>query len=154
MKVLSITAVLSAVVGVVSARDCPLESDCMQKSCKNFRLMNEQPRYLLGSFRRHTWQLHADCKDHGGKKTLAKVYLEECLSNMNGELVFSPAGDFKCSDCKLKNTDPVIMECSCKNKGGKERAKEINLSEGIWAYDGGLGCYQTDIHKSPGIGEF
>ncbi|KAK2046417.1 hypothetical protein LZ31DRAFT_629899 [Colletotrichum somersetense] len=153
MKVLSITAVLSAVVTVVSARDCPLESDCIQKSCKNFKVVKE-PRPSTIIFTTKVWQLHADCKDNAGKKTLAKVFLNDCLGNLDGELVFVPGGEFNCSDCKLKKTDPVVMECWCKNKGGKNRAKEINLSEGIWAYDGGMGCYQNEIYKSPGIGEF
>ncbi|KAK2034960.1 hypothetical protein LX32DRAFT_307579 [Colletotrichum zoysiae] len=152
MKVLSITAVLSAVVAVVLARDCPLESDCVQKSCKNFKVVKEPISYRWYSPKK--WQLHADCKDNAGKKTLAKVFLDDCLGNLDGELVFALGGDFNCSDCKLKNTDPVVMECWCKNKGGKNRAKEINLSEGIWAYDGSMGCYQSEIRKSPGIGEF
>ncbi|KDN62312.1 putative CVNH domain-containing protein [Colletotrichum sublineola] len=186
MKVLGITAILSAVAAVVSARHCPLESDCIQKSCKNFRLpVLPSDALNLGL----TWELTADCKDNAGKKTVTKLYLEECLANLDGNLTWGeglsppppnsplqtlPNNDyspfFRCTECKLTKTDPLIMECLCKNKRGKEAAREVNLSEGIWVYDGAIGCYDTGagssiadtvlgnynagIRKSPSIGEY
>ncbi|KAK1966004.1 CVNH domain-containing protein [Colletotrichum sublineola] len=167
MKVLGITAILSAVAAVVSARHCPLESDCIQKSCKNFRLpVLPSDALNLGL----TWELTADCKDNAGKKTVTKLYLEECLANLDGNLTWGEGGSFRCTECKLTKTDPLIMECLCKNKRGKEAAREVNLSEGIWVYDGAIGCYDTGagssiadtvlgnynagIRKSPSIGEY
>ncbi|KAE9580453.1 hypothetical protein CGMCC3_g3546 [Colletotrichum fructicola] len=38
MKVLALTIVNSLIAGLAVARDCPTESDCMQKSCKDFAI--------------------------------------------------------------------------------------------------------------------
>ncbi|KAK1594201.1 CVNH domain-containing protein [Colletotrichum navitas] len=168
MRSLSITAVLSAVAATVSARDCPLESDCVQKSCKNFQLPKIDG--VAFNVNGRTWKLTADCKDNAGRKTVTHLYLEECLANMDGNLIWTPGGGFICSDCKLTKTDPLTMECWCLNKKGKGKTRVVNLSEGIWVYDGAIGCYQTStgtalktyawdnynagLLKSPGIGDY
>ncbi|KAJ0160480.1 hypothetical protein CTA2_7882 [Colletotrichum tanaceti] len=90
-----IFAVLSLMAAQALARDCPLESDCFQKS-----------------------------------------------------------GGLSCRDCKLTKTDPVIMQCGCKTKKQKLVVKEINLSEGIWVYDGAISCYDRPGSKLPGIGKY
>ncbi|EFQ31043.1 CVNH domain-containing protein [Colletotrichum graminicola M1.001] len=167
MRFLSITAVLSAVAVAVSARDCPLESDCVQKSCKNFQLHFLDPD-ALRSIRE--WKLTADCKDNAGNKMVTQLYLEECLANTDGNLIWSPGGGFRCFGCKLTNTNPLTMECGCMNKKDKIQTRVVNLSEGIWVYDGAIGCYQTGtgtalkgivgynynagLLKSPGIGKY
>ncbi|WDK17227.1 CVNH domain-containing protein [Colletotrichum graminicola] len=209
MRFLSITAVLSAVAVAVSARDCPLESDCVQKSCKNFQLHFLDPD-ALRSIRE--WKLTADCKDNAGNKMVTQLYLEECLANTDGNLIWSPglslppkhcltmavrrwiflplslslslsrwqiidihnyiknSGGFRCFGCKLTNTNPLTMECGCMNKKDKIQTRVVNLSEGIWVYDGAIGCYQTGtgtalkgivgynynagLLKSPGIGKY
>ncbi|KAK1998965.1 Cyanovirin-N, partial [Colletotrichum falcatum] len=130
--------VLSVIAAVVSARDCPLESDCIQKSCKNFRLPSLPDGLMkFGG----TWELTADCKDNAGKKTVTKLYLEQCLANLDGILTWAPGGNFGCNSCELTKTDPLMMACWCKNKRGGGQAQQINLSEGIWVYDGAIGCY-------------
>ncbi|KAK1988441.1 CVNH domain-containing protein [Colletotrichum cereale] len=153
MKDLGIFAALSVIAASVSARECPLESDCIQKLCKNIKV-EWAYNGIPSAWNFKSWYLTANCKDNAGKKTFTQLRLDECIGNVNGEMFFSPKGDFNCDDCKIAKTDPLIMECSCKNKGGKKRTNEINLSEGIWTYDGGIGCYQTSTHKSPGIGDF
>ncbi|OHW94763.1 CVNH domain-containing protein [Colletotrichum incanum] len=154
MKVFSITAALSLVATLASARDCPLESECIQKSCKNFNLNEGNTRSIIGLGIANIWELTAECKDNAGKKTLTKLNLGNCLGNFDGNLVWAKYGDFDCKGCKLKKTDPVLMECLCYSKKKKPLVREISLSEGIWVYDGAIGCYQGDWHKTPGIGNY
>ncbi|GKT45779.1 uncharacterized protein ColSpa_05960 [Colletotrichum spaethianum] len=157
MKVISTTAVLSLIATMASAHDCPLESECVQKSCKNFQL-TEGPNkpYIVwntdGVAKR--WILSAECKDNAGKKTLTDLNLGLCLGNLDGNLTWLKSGDFDCKSCKLKNTDPLLMECLCYSKKKKPLVREISLSEGIWVYDGAIGCYQANWCKTPGIGSY
>ncbi|WQF86027.1 Putative cyanovirin-N [Colletotrichum destructivum] len=149
-----IIPVLSLMAAQALARDCPLESDCFQKSCKNIQLLMEPIPFVDNSVYRGLWRLHAECRDNAGIKTVTRIDLSECIGNFDGNLLWSKHGGLYCDECKLTKTDPVIMQCECKTKKQKLVVREINLSEGIWVYDGAIGCYDTQWVKFPGIGKY
>lgn len=158
MQLLNVIATL-ALTGTLAAaapRNCPVESDCFQKSCKAITI-NE--RIKLGG----TWPdvdptkavLEAECKDDNGKEWLTWLNLKECIANFGGNmewgnqlslppsflplfltflLIHSPchSGGFACQLCKIKDdrksdNDPVVMECHCFNDAEKLVKSEINL---------------------------
>ncbi|GJD00702.1 EC80 protein [Colletotrichum higginsianum] len=149
-----IITVLSLMAAQTLARDCPLESDCFQKSCKNIQLLKEPFSVIDKKYYFGHWHLLAECKDNAGIKTVTRINLAECIGNYDGNLLWSKLGGLKCRECNLTKTDPVIMQCGCETKKQKLVVKEINLSEGIWVYDGAIGCYDREWKKLPGIGKY
>ncbi|OHE99645.1 hypothetical protein CORC01_05003 [Colletotrichum orchidophilum] len=122
-------------------RECPLESDCMQKLCKNFNYIGGKewdPFYLV-----------ADCKNNRGTYVHTKLNLKNCIANWDGRLEWTPRGGFQCGDCGVFHNSPdafVGLRCEeCKPlrffpEGYKW--SYINLSQGIWVNkDGALSCY-------------
>lgn len=86
MKVLGITTVLSLFAAMASAeRECPLESDCFQKTCTNIEL-NKDYKEPIVQFKT---VLSADCKNDAGIQTKTSLDLKECLANFNGEFAWA-----------------------------------------------------------------
>ncbi|KAJ0314437.1 hypothetical protein Brms1b_006851 [Colletotrichum noveboracense] len=95
MKALSLAALGSLATTLVVARDCPVESECIQKVCTDIHI-TDQVKGIYGPMER---MLGATCED------------------LHGTKVFT--------------WDNV-------NRG------TINLSEGIWQYNGRIGCYKDE----------
>ncbi|KAJ0386493.1 hypothetical protein COL922a_004259 [Colletotrichum nupharicola] len=95
MKALSLAALGSLATTLVVARDCPVESECIQKVCTDIHI-TDQVKGIYGPMER---MLGATCED------------------LHGTKVFT--------------WDNV-------NRG------TISLSEGIWQYNGRIGCYKDE----------
>ncbi|KAL0933364.1 cvnh domain-containing protein [Colletotrichum truncatum] len=153
MKALSLAALMTLAASLAVAKDCPAESDCMQKSCSDFNI-NKHVQLSDGSHDVTKAVLEATCEDRHGTKVYTWLNLKECIVNVDGNMFWSYQGNFDCQLCRIKerksNSDPVVMTCMCFGKGKKTNEHaEINLSEGIWNYDGVIGCYKADGHKIP-----
>ncbi|KAI8316532.1 cvnh domain-containing protein [Colletotrichum sp. SAR11_240] len=147
MKVLALAIVNSLIAGLAVARDCPTESDCMQKSCKDFAINKHA---MLPFEKKGDWKnlLEAVCKDSRGKEVYTWLNLKECITENHGALFWQYQGNFRCSACYIedrKSSDPVVMSCNCYSP----EPFKINLSEGIWVDDGVIGCFKTNGHKAP-----
>ncbi|KAF4878142.1 hypothetical protein CGCSCA1_v002873 [Colletotrichum siamense] len=148
MKVLSLAALSSLAATLVVAGNCPIESDCIQTACENFE-MTDKVQYTGGLNMPDTRMsnvLGAVCKDLHGNKVFSYLHLSACITNTDGNMGFSYAGNYGkgCNDCKIlsrKNNEDVIMECKCKDNDNRGK---INLSQGIWQYNGRLGCYREE----------
>ncbi|KAH0429372.1 hypothetical protein CcaCcLH18_08494 [Colletotrichum camelliae] len=85
MKVLYLAVINSLIAGLAVARDCPTESDCMQKSCRDFEI-NKHAMLPLEE-RDHTKALlEAVCKDSRGKEVYTWLNLKECITENHGGL--------------------------------------------------------------------
>ncbi|OLN97408.1 hypothetical protein CCHL11_01013 [Colletotrichum chlorophyti] len=164
-----VLAFLSLLAAFASAQQkCPTESDCMQKSCTNFRLkwyslsLYDFKEYETSEWRfRDRTRLYADCKDNAGVLTTTWVDLHHCIRNVHGEIFWQnklsslsklPLCPASCK-CHLKerksDSDAVIMRCDCYARKGKMVTSDFDLSYGIWTYDGAIGCYQNPTNKFP-----
>ncbi|KAF6823064.1 cvnh domain-containing protein [Colletotrichum plurivorum] len=149
------TLALPILASLSQARDCPFESDCMQSSCTDFAISNQVQ--LPGGWEENSNTkavLEAVCEDRHGAKVFTWLDLKQCLGNFDGNLGWAYQGGARCQNCKIKERgggpDPVVMTCVCHGRGKKiNKNAEINLSEGIWNYDGVIGCYKADGHKVP-----
>ncbi|KZL74446.1 cvnh domain-containing protein [Colletotrichum incanum] len=115
----------------VGERECPLESDCIQKLCKNFN-------YNTNWNGNRAFMMEAYCKNEAGTMVLTKLDLKKCIANDDGLLQWSPELDspeeyvgLRCNLCPKKNTFWRGYKWTW-----------INLSRGIWVSKSGtLGCY-------------
>ncbi|KAI8316531.1 hypothetical protein K4K59_012952 [Colletotrichum sp. SAR11_240] len=114
MRAFSLAALGSLAATLAVARDCPVESDCIQKACTDFHI-TDQVMGLFGSMERI---LGATCEDRHGTKVFTWLDLDLCITNSHGTMYWS-------------YMDNV-------NRG------TINLSEGIWQYNGRIGCYKEE----------
>ncbi|KAF9873191.1 hypothetical protein CkaCkLH20_09354 [Colletotrichum karsti] len=153
MKLLSIAALASLAATSVMGGNCPKESTCIQEECSNFQI-SKHVRTAENVFEETNLGnpiLEADCIDRHGTKVFTWLKLKQCLVNRKGQMYWGYNGNSNCRQCSIKerksNSDPVIMSCWCPD--GKTAFTEINLSEGIWHYDGVIGCFAWDGHKQP-----
>ncbi|KAI8199377.1 hypothetical protein K4K52_008927 [Colletotrichum sp. SAR 10_76] len=140
MKALPLAALGSLAATLAVARDCPVESDCIQKVCTDFHI-TDQVMGLYGPMER---MLGATCEDLHGTKVFTWLDLDLCITNSHGTMYWSYMGNFRCSDCKVlprKDNEAVILECKCRDNVNRGT---INLSEGIWQYNGRIGCYKEE----------
>ncbi|KAJ0284071.1 hypothetical protein COL940_004262 [Colletotrichum noveboracense] len=114
MKALSLAALGSLATTLVVARDCPVESECIQKVCTDIHI-TDQVKGIYGPMER---MLGATCEDLHGTKVFTWLDLDLCITNSHGTMYWS-------------YMDNV-------NRG------TINLSEGIWQYNGRIGCYKDE----------
>nr|CCF70962.1 EC80 protein [Colletotrichum higginsianum] len=84
-----IITVISLMAAQTLARDCPLESDCFQRSCKNIQLLKEPFSVIDKKYYFGQWHLLAECKDNAGIKTVTRINLAECIGNYDGNLLWS-----------------------------------------------------------------
>ncbi|CAI0652535.1 unnamed protein product [Colletotrichum noveboracense] len=149
MKLLGLTIVNSLIAGLAVARDCPAESDCMQKSCRDFAI-NKHAMLPMEEKDDSKALLEAICKDSRGKEVYTWLNLKECITTNDNKLYWQYQGNFRCSSCYImdrKSSDPVKMQCVCWWNLLEETT--FNLSEGIWVDDGVIGCFKTNGHKAP-----
>ncbi|KAJ0167814.1 hypothetical protein CTA2_13004 [Colletotrichum tanaceti] len=127
----------------VGGRECPLESDCVQRLCKNVR-------YTADHRGERPFLMEATCTNGAGEPAFTRLDLKKCIVNSNGLLYWSDSGDFKCQGCRIVQHNPedtVILECRrCPKKIGDWESfvenTRINLSTGIWvSKNGALSCY-------------
>ncbi|KAJ5016348.1 hypothetical protein K4K57_011631 [Colletotrichum sp. SAR 10_99] len=140
MKALSLATLGSLAATLAVARDCPIESDCIQKACTDFHI-TDQVMGLYGPMER---MLGATCEDRHGTKVFTWLDLDLCITNSHGTMYWSYMGNFMCGDCKVlprKDNEAVILECKCRDNVNRGT---INLSEGIWQYNGRIGCYKEE----------
>ncbi|KAI8163478.1 cvnh domain-containing protein [Colletotrichum sp. SAR 10_70] len=95
MKVLALAIVNSLIAGLAMARDCPTESDCMQKSCKDFAI-NKHAMLPLEEWDLSKALLEAVCKDSRGKEVYTWLNLKECLRNVKAEGIWVDDGVIGC----------------------------------------------------------
>ncbi|KAK2771357.1 cvnh domain-containing protein [Colletotrichum kahawae] len=125
---------------LVAARDCPTESACIQTACSDFHI-TDQVKGLWGTVER---VLGATCKDRHGTEVFTWLSLDHCITNSHGTMYWSYMGSFRCEDCKVlprNDNEAVILECKCNDNDNRGT---INLSEGIWQYNGRIGCYKDE----------
>ncbi|KAK2001473.1 hypothetical protein LX36DRAFT_667939 [Colletotrichum falcatum] len=125
----------------IADRQCPLESDCIQRLCIDFD-------YTIESSGKKGFMMEARCKNKAGAYIFSKLNLKKCIANRDGFLNWSPDGDFRCSHCRLYETAPddyIGLQCDfCPTKSFIPTSKWtwINLSRGIWvSKNGALSCY-------------
>ncbi|KAF6810469.1 cvnh domain-containing protein [Colletotrichum sojae] len=148
---------------------CPLESDCIQKLCRDFTYHT-----VRGTHAGATVMMEARCKNNAGDDIITQLDLRKCIRNFDGMLKWGDNGEFRCGGCKVyqetdrSKGDNIILKCDdCprRHKGflGMDSSKWtwLDLSYGIWVKDGVIGCYshsgsRTETLKtltSPGGGD-
>ncbi|TDZ22956.1 hypothetical protein Cob_v004366 [Colletotrichum orbiculare MAFF 240422] len=149
----SVAAITALLATLAAGADCPAESSCIQTACHSFAV-DKLSKGLEWMWYWPGPKLEAICVDRHGSEVYTWIDLRECVVNNNGEMFFQYQGGGHCQKCAIKDRDsndaPVIMKCSCPYKDGKKWwDAEINLSQGIWHYDGVIGCYKTGGQKAP-----
>ncbi|KAK2017473.1 hypothetical protein LZ32DRAFT_644503 [Colletotrichum eremochloae] len=134
------TSLFAAVA--IADRQCPLESDCIQRLCTDFDYSGE-------SKGKKPFMMEARCKNAAGDRVFSKLNLKKCIANTDGVLRWGPDGDFRCSHCRLYETAPddyIGLQCDfCPTRDKfwvTHKWTWLNLSKGIWvSKNGALSCY-------------
>ncbi|WDK22459.1 CVNH domain-containing protein [Colletotrichum graminicola] len=133
----------------IADRQCPLESDCIQRLCTDFN-------YSIESAREKGFMMEASCKNAAGVHIFSKLNLKKCVANRDGILQWAPDGDFRCSRCRLYETGPddyIGLQCDfcpTRNFFWAHKWTWINLSYGIWvSKNGALSCYSHEGEYRP-----
>lgn len=88
---MKITALaLAAMATLASAKDCPIESDCMQSACTDFAI-NSQVQLPGGNSENGVGKaiLEATCKDRHGARVFTWLDLNQCLGNFDGNIAWA-----------------------------------------------------------------
>ncbi|KZL66287.1 CVNH domain-containing protein [Colletotrichum tofieldiae] len=134
MKLVTFAAAIAiSLFGTLTAgeRECPLESDCIQKLCKDFN-------YDTNWNGNRAFTMEAYCKDAAGTLVFTKLDLKKCIANNDGLLQWSP---------ELDSPEAFVgLRCGlCPKKSSFWRGymwSWLDLSRGIWVNKNGtLGCY-------------
>ncbi|TEA13146.1 hypothetical protein C8034_v004765 [Colletotrichum sidae] len=141
-------AFFSLVVMSAAERQCPLESDCMQNLCREFKY-NPGAADLITT-EEIPLKIQARCKNDIGKEIVTELDLRKCIGNFDGSLQWAPGGGENCNKCKVYQTNPeerspIMLDCwECPTRDyfmTGNMWSVINLSYGIWVKDGVMGCY-------------
>ncbi len=81
--------------------------------------------------------LTADCKTVDGQWKTSSLNLNDCIENVNGELVFRAYGNFGHS-CRDTTLDGSTLCCQAQTICGDWTDSRINLDEAIENIDGNL----------------
>ncbi|KAK2040771.1 hypothetical protein LZ31DRAFT_603587 [Colletotrichum somersetense] len=68
---------------VFADRQCPLESDCVQRLCTDFN-------YSIESTGKKGFMMEARCKNAAGTYVFSKLNLKKCIANRDGLLQWAP----------------------------------------------------------------